>query len=1275
MLSLTQITPLKALANEEQNPGTPLEMPYPKDGDVFNREFISVDCSGEPGTVIELYVNGVKYDKTFTLGPTGNFRFVSVPLQGGENKLELKGKDKEGKEVIVSKNVYLVGAPSKIIATPAQNSLSADGESKLEINLKVLDQWGRPVRDGTFIEAKTNWGEIINDYDTKAPGVQLRVENGEAKAILRSQVAKDASVGGGGDPQSGKAVLSFKVNDIVEQLEIAYTPPLRDLIMIGLGTITIGNKDIGGDTTFVQGYDHFKDGFYHDGRFAFFTKGRVWGGYLLTMAYDTEAEKKQRLFKDFDPDQYYPVYGDTSTLFYDAQSNDKIYFKLEKNRNYLLYGDFSTDFNETELSAYSRTLNGVRLNIDKSPKYKFVILGAKTDNDIVRNEQQGKGISGYYFLPNIPIVVGSEQVVIITRDRFHPEVILKQEPLTRFNDYTIDYFQGSILFKQPIPSLDENQNPVYIVTIYESRSAEESDLLTAARARIGINDHISIGGTFINENRTISDYRLVGSDIEVKLPANTKILGEYAQSKNAGVEDDAYKVELTSSPFSNFQFKGYFRYLGKDFVNPSSNSTYNNFLRNNTGTANRKFGVEASYRISSSADLQGEYYKEHYFGDTSNTTMEVANLSFQQRWGRMDFRAKYEHRNEFDHLNGKDVISNIGIFRVGYNPTDKISTFVERQQNFGKKAGQESALRPNQTVLGLDYRINSKVKVYVRHRFIDRYSSASGYERYVSGGYLDGYGESNLTTIGVESNLTNNLSTFAKYEVADAMDGNRAMASIGLNNKIPLRKDLTLNLAYERRHTLNGKKNGSDFDALSIGFEYMPNKRFNASGKYEFRNETDARSTDWTVNAIGEVNDDLSLILKHRYFKRDASANAFNPNGSGARNVYTSIGLAYRPTKWEKLNILARYEHRRQAQESVVPSADREISIFSIDTFYKATRKLRLSARYAYKTAKDLTVLEPEQTHTHLILGDVTYDINDRIDLRCGYRVLKQRESNTWNKSYMVGLGFKIVDNLMAVVGYNFQKLEDEDFAQNNVWTKGPFLTLEYKFDETTGGFLKKSEKRRLPLEVSEKVEEVEISSIEVNNEPPPVEVLGNGNNEEQHPTSTGTQEENNNKLINVSEDGTIGDVGGVEQGVKVQRTKNETCIEVKDDLTNTMLKYKTNDNSDNKDTPQFSPPSNPELEIKEREKLGSSNEKVSQNSIPAVKNREVNLILPLNYEGEEALSKKVAQIHKIELLANKEEKPALPKGVVVNYKQIDVLKLDSSSLTDGSQEDNHKEL
>jgi len=123
------------------------------------------------------------------------------------------------------------------------------------------------------------------------------------------------------------------------------------------------------------------------------------------------------------------------------------------------------------------------------------------------------------------------------------------------------------------------------------------------------------------------------------------------------------------------------------------------------------------------------------------------------------------------------------------------------------------------------------------------------------------------------------------------------------------------------------------------------------------------------------------------------------------------------------------------------------------------------------------------------------------------------------------------------------------------------------------------------------------------------------------------------------------------------------------------MLKYKTNDNSDNKDTPQFSPPSNPELEIKEREKLGSSNEKVSQNSIPAVKNREVNLILPLNYEGEEALSKKVAQIHKIELLANKEEKPALPKGVVVNYKQIDVLKLDSSSLTDGSQEDNHKEL
>ena len=40
--------------------------------------------------------------------------------------------------------------------------------------------------------------------------------------------------------------------------------------------------------------------------------------------------------------------------------------------------------------------------------------------------------------------------------------------LTRFIDYSLDYFTGELTFKQPIPSRDSAFNPVYIIAEYET---------------------------------------------------------------------------------------------------------------------------------------------------------------------------------------------------------------------------------------------------------------------------------------------------------------------------------------------------------------------------------------------------------------------------------------------------------------------------------------------------------------------------------------------------------------------------------------------------------------------------------------------------------------------------------------------------------------------------------------------------------------------------------------------------------------------------------------
>ena len=48
-------------------------------------------------------------------------------------------------------------------------------------------------------------------------------------------------------------------------------------------------------------------------------------------------------------------------------------------------------------------------------------------------------------------MINSETIRIQVRDRFKSEVVISEESLTRYIDYTIDYDRGTLIFKQPVP--------------------------------------------------------------------------------------------------------------------------------------------------------------------------------------------------------------------------------------------------------------------------------------------------------------------------------------------------------------------------------------------------------------------------------------------------------------------------------------------------------------------------------------------------------------------------------------------------------------------------------------------------------------------------------------------------------------------------------------------------------------------------------------------------------------------------------------------------------
>ena len=105
--------------------------------------------------------------------------------------------------------------------------------------------------------------------------------------------------------------------------------------MVALGEQELGMNVVDGNVEVVGRDDSFDQGFYQDGRLAYYLKGKVKGKFLVTSRYDTDDPRRE-LFTNLDPDAYYPVYGDQSQINWDAtDSQERFYILLESRSPFL----------------------------------------------------------------------------------------------------------------------------------------------------------------------------------------------------------------------------------------------------------------------------------------------------------------------------------------------------------------------------------------------------------------------------------------------------------------------------------------------------------------------------------------------------------------------------------------------------------------------------------------------------------------------------------------------------------------------------------------------------------------------------------------------------------------------------------------------------------------------------------------------------------------------------------------------------------------------------
>ncbi|MBK9341199.1 MAG: hypothetical protein IPN04_11720 [Rhodoferax sp.] len=111
--------------------------------------------------------------------------------------------------------------------------------------------------------------------------------------------------------------------------------------------------------------------------------------------------------------------------------------------------------------------NGCKVHYETDSVQANLFCSKKQANKGYVDEQPARGISGPYAVERPNAIANTETVEIVVRNRSQPAVILSRTRPRRYSDYDFEPFSGRILFREPVPSVDENNNPVYIRISYE----------------------------------------------------------------------------------------------------------------------------------------------------------------------------------------------------------------------------------------------------------------------------------------------------------------------------------------------------------------------------------------------------------------------------------------------------------------------------------------------------------------------------------------------------------------------------------------------------------------------------------------------------------------------------------------------------------------------------------------------------------------------------------------------------------------------------------------
>ena len=1082
-----------------------------KDGDTVPAQAINVRVKGEQGVQLRLTVNAQEIDlkrvgKKAQLGSKQlvAWEYIGVQLKPGVNELQLDAVDDMGNvrnPAASPQGVRLrLIAPDKLglILIDVPEGARADLRTPVVVKVRLTDAAGVPVTARTQLTLEADRGRWLDeDLDPGQPGLQAFMEGGSAEFKLMPP----------GEP--GDVRIRVTAANFIKEVRVALLPEMRPMIGVGIvegvldftkrGKLPLGAMPAGAafeaelnGMTSVNGAQDKRA----SARAAAFFKGTVKGDFLLTAAYDSDKTRGDILFRDIQPDRYYPVYGDSAVKGYDAQSTQKLYVRIDKNRSYLLYGDFTTASSTEvrQLSQTTRSLTGMK-DVYEDDRIRATTYASRTAQTQLTEEFRAVGTSGpFYLAANGDLVANSEQISILVRDRNNPNLVLQTTPVTRFVDYTIEPLTRRILFTHAISSWDTNLNPQSIRVTYESDAGGPKFVVAGTDVQVKVLDNLQLGVVASTDQNPQNRRRLAALTGIARMGEFTSMAAEIVRTEtdlagtgNAGRIEMRHQadrlafVALASKTDASFDNPGASAAAGRTEASARTEFKVDETTALRGEAVYSKNDIQAEERRGASVSLQKKI--------TDTVVGEVGYRHGQTNAGAIS-GFDYGQVSTYNGAQGGNVgagsVGSLGAnAAAGSNANDTLNTVrgrlsaqvpgVAQAQVFVE--GEQDINHSDRHVLALggNYTITEKTRLYGRYEAISTLNGPFD---------LGSTAANNTGILGIESTYMEGGRVYNEYRIADSIDGRAAQAAFGVRNTLKLTDTLRLTAGVEHTRNLSGysnsKNNGTgngtsgtnaalgQSTAVIGGVEYLT-ERLKGSLVAEARNGSDANTRLLSAGAGYKLDNDWSLLA--RSIVSDSSGQG-SSQGNDRRLMRTQIGAAYRPVDTDVWNALMRYEHKSEriggagnaagaigtsafgnsASSNAVLPGSYSTDIVSTHLNVNPARGNYLTARYAGKIARANDGNLKSSYWAHLVQARYTRDLGPSWDLGVQGGLL-YGQGGALQKTLGFEIGYQVMKNLWASAGYNFIGLSDKDLTANEYTSKGLYMRLRYKFDETDLGF------------------------------------------------------------------------------------------------------------------------------------------------------------------------------------------------------------------------------